>query len=261
MFSQINPQLITNLEKLGLTENEAKAYVGLVSLREATAREIHELTNVPRAKIYEILKVLAKKGYIEVRQGSPTYFRAVDPKQVIGKIKDEFLNCAIETLGQLNELGYELPKTSPVWCIQSEWGIKNRIREIMDGVKEELIIFSSNPEFLKEFEPELQKLEKSSNLTLIVDELEKFKSLPFEFRETKKEFTDFMNNILIDGVQYNEEFFMIADGKESIGVHSVGNKREAVVIKLPVVCYMQKILYDRLLKPRILKGVDGQLNA
>ena len=135
MFSQINPQLISNLEKLGLTENEAKAYVGLVSLREATAREVHELTNVPRAKIYEILKVLAKKGFLEVRQGTPTYFRAVDPKQVIGKIKDEFLNCTTETLDQLNELSYELPKTSPVWCIQSEWGIKNRIREILGGGK------------------------------------------------------------------------------------------------------------------------------
>ncbi|WP_243684507.1 helix-turn-helix domain-containing protein [Methanosarcina barkeri] len=61
MVLQTNLQLIRNLEKLGLTENEAKTYIGLVSLREATAREIHELTNVPRAKIYEILKVLAKK--------------------------------------------------------------------------------------------------------------------------------------------------------------------------------------------------------
>jgi len=148
MFSQINPQLISNLEKLGLTENETKAYVGLVSLREATAREIHELTNVPRAKVYELLKVLAKKGYLEVRRGTPTYFRAVDPKQIIGKIKDEFFDCTTETLNQLNELSYELPKSSPVWCIQSEWGIKNRIREILAGAKEELIIFSSSPEYL-----------------------------------------------------------------------------------------------------------------
>ena len=73
-------------------------------MREATAREIHELTNVPRAKVYELLKVLAKKSYLEVRQGTPTYFRAVDPKQIIGKIKDEFLDCATETLNQLNEL-------------------------------------------------------------------------------------------------------------------------------------------------------------
>ncbi|MGB9938481.1 TrmB family transcriptional regulator [Methanosarcina sp.] len=253
MFSQINPQLIRNLEKLGLTENEAKAYVGLVSLREATAREIHELTNVPRAKIYEILKVLAKKGYLEVRQGSPTYFRAVEPKQVIGKIKDEFINCAIETLDQLNELSYELPRTSPVWCIQSDWGIKNRIHEMLAGVKEELIIFSSSPEFLKEFEAELKKLEKTCSLIMIVNELDRFRSLPFEFREITKEFTEFLNNIVIEGVRYNEEFFMISDGKESIGVHSAGNKREAVVIKLPIVCYMQRMIYNRVLEPGYVK--------
>lgn len=253
MFSQINPQLIRNLEKLGLTENEAKAYVGLVSLGEATAREVHELTEVPRAKIYEILKVLAKKGFLEVRQGTPTYFRAIDPKQVIGKIKDEFLSCAIEALDQLNELKYEFPKTSPIWYIQSEWGIKNRIREILSGVKEELIVFSSNPQLFQEFEAELKKLEKTCRLTLIVDELEEFKSLPFEFRETTKEFSEFLNNIVLDGIRYDEEFFLMADGKESVGVHRAGDKREAVVIKLPIVCYMQKMIYDRLLEPSFVK--------
>jgi sugar-specific transcriptional regulator TrmB len=253
MFSQINPQLISNLEKLGLTENEAKAYVGLVSLREATAREIHELTNVPRAKVYELLKVLAKKGYLEVRQGTPTYFRAVDPKQVIGKIKDEFLDCASETLNQLNELSYELPKSSPVWCIQSEWGIKNRIREILAGAKEELIVFSSSPEYLQEFEAELQKMAKTCRLILIVNELERFSSMPFKFREVTKEFKDSINNIVIDGTQYNEELFIIADGKESIGVHSAGNKREAVVIRMPIVCYMQKLIYSKVLEPSLIK--------
>lgn len=253
MFTQINPQLISNLEKLGLTENEAKAYIGLVSLREGTAREIHELTNVPRAKIYEILKVLAKKGFLEVRQGSPIHYRAVDPKQVIGKIKDEFINCAIETLDQLNELGYELPKTSPVWCIQSDWGIKNRIREILAGVKKELIVFSSSPEFLKEFETELKGLEKTCNLIIIVNEIDRFRSQPFEFKETTKEFADFLDNIIIEGVRYNEELFLIADGKESIGVHSVGDKREAVVIKLPIVCYLQKTVYNRVLEPSFVK--------
>jgi sugar-specific transcriptional regulator TrmB len=253
MFLQHNNQLICNLEKMGLTENEAKAYVGLVSLGEATAREVHELTNVPRAKIYEVLKVLAKRGYLEVRQGSPTYFRAVDPKQVIGKIKDEFINCAIETLDQLNELSYELPRTSPVWCIQSEWGIKNRIREILNGVKEELIVFSSSPRFFQEFEAELKKLEKTCQLTFIISEPEKFESFPFEFRETTKEFREFLNNIVIDGIRYDEEFFMIADGKESIGVHSAGDKREVVVIKLPVVCYLQKMIYDRVLEPSFVK--------
>ena len=253
MLSKISPQLISNLEKLGLTENEAKAYVGLVSLREATAREIHELTNVPRAKIYEILKALGKKGYLEVRQGSPTYFRAVDPEQVIGKIKDELLACANEALDQLKELSYELPQTSPVWCIQSEWGIKNRIKEILSGAKEEVIIYSSNPEFYQEFKSEIEELQKKLRLILIVDELQKFRSLPFEFNVVTNEFREFINNIIIDGIHYNEELFIIVDGKESIGVHSVGNKREAVVIGLPIVCYFQKMIYSKVLEPGFVK--------
>jgi len=190
MFSQVNPQLINNLQKLGLTENEAKAYVGLVSLREAKARDIYELTNVPRAKIYETLKALAKKGFVEVRQGTPTYFRAVDPKQVIELMRDEFLDCATETLTQLNELNYELPRVSPIWCIQSEWGINNRICEILAGAKDELIIYSTSPEYLQEFEAELHKLERTCKLIHIVDEPERFKPLPFDFRKVTNEFKD-----------------------------------------------------------------------
>jgi sugar-specific transcriptional regulator TrmB len=106
---------------------------------------------------------------------------------------------------------------------------------------------------LQEFEVELKKLEKTCLLTFIVNDLDEFKSLPFEFRETTKEFSEFINNIVIDGILYDEEFFMIADGKESIGVHSAGNKREAVVIKLPIVCYMQKMIYDRVLEPSFVK--------
>ncbi|MCQ1534651.1 TrmB family transcriptional regulator [Methanosarcina sp. KYL-1] len=248
MFSCVNPQLISNLERLGLTENEAKAYAGLVSLKEATAREVHELTGVPRAKVYEILKTLSRKGYVEVRQGSPAYFRAVDPKHVIGRIKDEMINCAIDALDQLNELSYEMPKSSPVWCIQSEWGIRNRVLELLSNVREELIVFSTNPEFLREFEAELKILEKRCRLILIVDELDKFRDMPFDFKETGKEFGDFVRNLIIDGMQYSEDLFMISDGKESIAVHKVGDKREAVVIRLPVVCHLQKLIYNWLVK-------------
>jgi len=59
---------------------------------------------------------------------------------------------------------------------------------------------------------------------------------------------------VIDGTQYNEELFIIADGKESIGVHSAGNKREAVVIRMPIVCYMQKLIYSKVLEPSLIKN-------
>lgn len=98
----MSSKLIDNLQKLGFTENEAKTYVGLLSLNEATAREIHEYTRVPRPKIYGVLEKMAKKGYVVVREGNPTYFRGLDPEQLTERLRKEFLFSLNETLKELN---------------------------------------------------------------------------------------------------------------------------------------------------------------
>jgi Sugar-specific transcriptional regulator TrmB len=54
--------IVVGLKKLGLTEYEARAYAALVGLGEATAREIHEASRVPRTRIYDILRDLGGKG-------------------------------------------------------------------------------------------------------------------------------------------------------------------------------------------------------
>ncbi|AKB25806.1 Transcriptional regulator, TrmB family [Methanosarcina sp. MTP4] len=99
-------KLIDNLQKLGFTENEAKTYVGLLSLTEATAREIHEITNVPRPKIYGVLERMSKKGYVEVKKGNPTYFRGLNPEQLTERLRKEFLFSLNETLKELNSVSY-----------------------------------------------------------------------------------------------------------------------------------------------------------
>jgi HTH-type transcriptional regulator, sugar sensing transcriptional regulator len=87
-----------------------------------------------------------------------------------------------------------------------------------------------------------------------VDEIEKFKLLPFDFRQITTEFKNSIDSIVIDDTHYSEELFIIADGKESIDVHSAGNKREAVVVRLPIVCHIQKIVHSEFLEPGIIKN-------
>jgi len=98
----MDTEIIGKLKKLGFTENEAKIYIGLLRLNEATAREIHEFTHVPRPKIYSVLKSMAKKGYIETGAKTPAYFKSIDPEQLTGKLRDEFLISLNETLKELN---------------------------------------------------------------------------------------------------------------------------------------------------------------
>jgi sugar-specific transcriptional regulator TrmB len=100
----MSSKLIDNLQKLGFTENEAKTYVGLLSLNEATAREIHEYTHVPRPRIYGVLERMARKGYVEVREGTPTYFKGLDPEQLTEKLRKEFLFSLNETLKELDSV-------------------------------------------------------------------------------------------------------------------------------------------------------------
>lgn len=103
--SAMHTELIGKLKKLGFTENEAKIYVGLLGLGEATAREIHEFTHVPRPKIYATLERMSNKKYVEVITGTPTYFRCIGPEQLTERLRDEFLFSLNETLKELNSAG------------------------------------------------------------------------------------------------------------------------------------------------------------
>jgi sugar-specific transcriptional regulator TrmB len=104
--SAMQKELTGKLQKLGFTENEAKIYVGLLTLGEATAREIHEFTRVPRPKIYSTLERMSKKKYIKAVGGTPAYFRCIDPEQLTEMLRDEFLFSLDETLKELNSAGY-----------------------------------------------------------------------------------------------------------------------------------------------------------
>jgi sugar-specific transcriptional regulator TrmB len=97
----MHTELIDKLQKFGFTENEAKIYIGLLSLGEATAREIHEFTHVPRPKIYATLERMSKKKYVEVIEGIPAYFRCIGPEQLTERLRDEFRFSLDETLKDL----------------------------------------------------------------------------------------------------------------------------------------------------------------
>ena len=70
---------ISVLKGIGLTMYEAQAYVTLTSLISSTASEIAEESGIPRSKIYDVLKELAKKNFIEVEDGRPLTYNVKSP--------------------------------------------------------------------------------------------------------------------------------------------------------------------------------------
>ena len=233
--------IVDGLRKLGLTEYEAKAYATLVGVGEATAREVHELSGVPRTRIYDILRDLEAKGFVEFVQGSPTYYRAVEPDRVMERLRDDLVASIDRSTSELKSLNLEAHGTSPVWCIRSEWGIKNRMKDFLGKVEEELTVFSRSPELLKEYQAELKRI---GILKIKVDHKEKFEDLGLAVSEMNQASEKFFKDAVIDGVSYSIDGLMIADERSSIVIGTIGGERLAIIIKLPIVAMLQKAVWE-----------------
>lgn len=90
---EIETEKLKILEKLGLTENQAKVYLALLRLGSVTAGIIIKETGLHRAYVYEILEKLMDKGLVShVIQAQRKYFEASSPRKFLEIISEEKQN-------------------------------------------------------------------------------------------------------------------------------------------------------------------------
>ena len=78
-----NSEAYVLLEKLGLTEYEAKTLSTLFSLKEAEAPHISRTAQVPKTRVYDVLEKLIDKNLIIEIKGRPKLYRAVEAQKAI----------------------------------------------------------------------------------------------------------------------------------------------------------------------------------
>ncbi len=59
-------EIIKELQKLGFSQYECKAYIGLLKHSPVTGYEVSKQTGVPRSMIYEVLGKLMDKGAVHI---------------------------------------------------------------------------------------------------------------------------------------------------------------------------------------------------
>jgi len=125
----MNEDVVGELVFLGLTEYEAKAYVALVGMGEGSARQISDASGVPRPRIYDILELLEKKGFVEVGQGSPMLFRALDPEKLMRILRENTEAALISAGSRLKEISLRSKRTIfPMWHIKGDMTIRDQLR-------------------------------------------------------------------------------------------------------------------------------------
>ncbi|MBE6500593.1 MAG: transcriptional regulator [Methanobrevibacter thaueri] len=130
-------QNIELLKGLGLTMYEAQAYLTLTSLISSTASEIAEKSEIPRSKIYDVLKRLVEKNYIEVEDGRPHTYHVKSPVEVLTREKEKIdskIDDGISSLTNIYENGMSQVQ-APIWRIYGVDKIINQEVEIIKRAK------------------------------------------------------------------------------------------------------------------------------
>jgi hypothetical protein len=138
-----------------------------------------------------VLRDLADKGFVEFIQGSPTYYRVVEPETVLEILRKELLDAIDISEKELKKLDLEVQGSSPIWCVRSEWAIKNRVRDFLKTVDGNLLIFCQNPDFLKEHRSQIGKEHLKM---VIVDRADKFEGLGIDLLKARAQVTNAQNN-------------------------------------------------------------------
>ncbi|HZX44187.1 MAG TPA: helix-turn-helix domain-containing protein [Candidatus Nanoarchaeia archaeon] len=83
---------------------EAKIWTVLLSRGIATAGELADLSGVPRSRCYDVLESLEKKGFIIMKIGKPIKYIAVQPEEIIERVKKDISEDTDLSLRMIEEI-------------------------------------------------------------------------------------------------------------------------------------------------------------
>ena len=101
----VKDEFLSKLRRFfGLNLYEVRIWTALLSRGVSTAGELSDIGNVPRSRAYDILESLEKKGFTIMKLGKPIKYLAVEPKEVVERVKKLIRREAEENVTKLKEL-------------------------------------------------------------------------------------------------------------------------------------------------------------
>jgi HTH-type transcriptional regulator, sugar sensing transcriptional regulator len=147
----VNNEILGGLEELGLSKYEASAYYNLLGKGMISATEIAYYSNLPRTKIYFILKKLEKKKLVFINYQKPLMFRALSPKDSFDNILSRYenriksLKKIIEILQQINEKGLKNKGIEEKrYLVLNQFSTDSKIIELLKNTNESIDISLNN---------------------------------------------------------------------------------------------------------------------
>jgi sugar-specific transcriptional regulator TrmB len=140
-----------DLEKLGLTRNEAVVYLALLKLGTTTSKAVIEKTLLHRQLVYDALDSLIEKGLVSfVIEANKKHFQTTNPKNFLeifekkeNELKQQKHNF-LESLKEINKIKEQYSEKQEVSVYQGKKGIRNLLLEMIEEKKEMMTLATSD---------------------------------------------------------------------------------------------------------------------
>jgi HTH-type transcriptional regulator, sugar sensing transcriptional regulator len=245
--------LVRNLTALGLKEYEARVYAALVGIGEGNARQIHEVSGVPRPRVYDVAAGLAERGFLTVRPGNPLIYIPAEPAVLVHHLKAGMEQAATDSIRDLESLSLDArSKNSPIWYVQGEWSIRRHVESLVAGAARELAIVCMAYEQIGEFARLIAEASRRHPVSVLFPNGKRgiTKMLGDAALYEPRAFCDFFQEhiferlyagpISVEGSSFLLEYVLIADDRVCMIVYTEDSVRNAVVITLPFITCIQK---------------------
>ena len=143
---------VAALERLGLSNYEARSFLALQRLGTGTARDIHEEIDIPRSQVYGAADELEARGLVSVQQSRPKRYRPVDLEEARERLTAEFEQDRRTAFEHLERVRRESPATDEqqedVWTTTGTDAIDDRLVRLLADAEREVLLATDDPEYL-----------------------------------------------------------------------------------------------------------------
>ncbi|MGC5326019.1 TrmB family transcriptional regulator [Brevibacillus sp. SYSU BS000544] len=130
-------EYVKELQKLGFSQYECKAYIGLLKNSPITGYEISKRTGVPRSMIYEVIGKLLDKGAVFTVPSDPVKYAPLPAKELIGRLRKEFEQSFDFLENSLSSLETD-QEANVIWRINGDDHVIAEMKDMIDQAKGEL---------------------------------------------------------------------------------------------------------------------------
>jgi sugar-specific transcriptional regulator TrmB len=127
------------LQELGLTEYEARCFVALARVSEGTAKEISQVAEVPRSRVYDTVERLDEKGLVNVQHSEPRKYKAVQTDMAFERFREDYGSRIEEAENALKQV--EEPDAADdegMWSISQSEHVTDRIVALVDDAEDSI---------------------------------------------------------------------------------------------------------------------------